>query len=91
MLGIERATIVEFAFLLAVPTMLAATGFDLLKNASAFSGADFMSLGVGFVVSFFVALFAIRWLLSYVRNHSFWVFGIYRILIALAFFFLVIR
>ena len=91
MLGIERATIVEFSFLLAVPTMVAASGLDLVKNASSFSGSDVLSLSIGFVVSFVVALFAIKWLLSYVRNHSFWVFGVYRILIALAFYFFILR
>lgn len=91
LMGIERTTIVEFSFLLAVPTMAAASGLDLLKNASAFSGSDVVSLSIGFIVSFVVALFAVKWLLSYVRNHSFWVFGLYRILIALAFFFLILR
>ncbi len=91
MLGIERGTIVEFSFLLAVPTMVAASGLDLMKNASSFSGSDALSLSIGFIVSFIVALFAIKWLLNYVRHHSFWVFGVYRILIALAFFFLILR
>lgn len=90
LLGIKRATIVEFSFLLAVPTMLAATGLDLIKNTSAFSSADAMTLAVGFVVSFVVALAAIKWLLSYVRAHSFIGFGIYRIVVALLFFFFVL-
>jgi len=91
MLGINRTTIVRFSFLLAVPTMVAASGLDLLKSAGTFSGDNITSLAVGFVVSFVVALFAIRWLISYVQKHSFSVFGWYRIVIALAFFFFVIR
>ncbi len=79
LMNIRRTVIVEFTFLLAIPTMLAATGYDLLKSASAFSSADFVNLGVGFLVSFVVALLAIKWLLSYVKKKSFVSFGIYRI------------
>ena len=89
LLGVSRATIVEFSFLLAVPTMTAATGLDLLKSAGAFSSDQFSALGIGFVTSFFVALFAIKFLLAYVRKHSFIPFGVYRILAALMFFLLV--
>lgn len=90
-LGIPRAAIVEFSFLLAVPTMLAATGLDLVKNAGAFASADFMLLAVGFIVSFIVALASIRFLLAYIRRYSFIPFGVYRILAALAFFFLILH
>ena len=89
-LGISRIAIVEFSFLLAVPTMAAATGYDILKNASTFSTDNTMSLIVGFVVSFLVALLAIKWLLSFVRSHSFIPFGVYRIILALLFFFFVL-
>ncbi len=84
-LGIKRTTIVEFSFLLAVPTMLAATGLDLLKTSAAFSGHEWLMLAIGFIVSFIVALPVVRWLLSYVRTHSFTSFGIYRILLSLVF------
>ncbi len=79
LMKMRRPVIVEFTFLLAIPTMLAATGYDLLKSASAFSNADFLNLGIGFAVSFVVALLAIKWLLSYVKKRSFVGFGIYRI------------
>jgi len=88
-MGIGRVAIVEFSFLLAVPVMAAATGLDLLKSAGTFSSADFMNLAVGFVVSFVVALISIRFLLQYVRKHTFIPFGVYRILAALVFFLLV--
>ena len=88
-MGISRTTIVEFSFLLAVPTMIAASGLDLVKNASAFSVDQFGVLAVGFIVSFIVALGAIKFLLSYVRKHTFVSFGIYRIVIALLFWFVV--
>ncbi len=91
LVGIRRVAIVEFSFLLAVPVMAAATGLDLLKTASVFTTADMMNLGIGFIVSFVVAIISIRFLLQYVRKHTFIPFGIYRILIALAFFFLVLK
>jgi len=91
LLGVKRVAIVEFSFLLAVPTMLAATGYDVLKNASSFSVDEFQTLAVGFITSFVVALLAIRWLLNFVRNHSFISFGVYRIFVALLFFFLILR
>jgi undecaprenyl-diphosphatase len=79
LLGVRRAAIVEFSFLLAVPTMLAATGLDLIKNASSFAGADTAALAVGFIVSFVVALGAIKYFLGYIRRHTFIPFGVYRI------------
>lgn len=89
--GIRRVAIVEFSFLLAVPVMLAATGLDLVKSAGVFSSADFGNLAIGFTTSFVVAFLSIRFLLQYVRKHTFIPFGIYRIVIALAFFLFVIN
>lgn len=89
LVGIRRVAIVEFSFLLAVPVMAAATGLDLVKNIHTFSSADFSNLAVGFVVSFVVAMGAIRFLLKFVRNHTFIPFGVYRIAAAGAFFLLV--
>ncbi len=82
-LGLSRVAIVEFSFLLAVPTMLAATSLDLLKNYHAFSSAEISTLLVGLAASFITALLSITFLLKYVRNHSFAVFGVYRILLVL--------
>lgn len=79
LLGLKRKTIVEFSFLLAVPTMAAATGLDLLKSASAFSVNDFGLLAVGFVAAFVTAILAIKFFLSYIRKHTFNIFGWYRI------------
>lgn len=83
MLGIKRKTIVEFSFLLAVPTMAAATLLDLAKNYKDFSSDQFSFLAVGFIAAFVTAILAIKFLLSYIRKHNFTVFGIYRIAIAL--------
>ena len=89
-LGLSRRTIVEFSFLLAVPTMLAATGLDLVKNYQTFSSDQFGALAIGFIVSFVVALAAIKFLLAYIRRHNFIPFGVYRIIVALLFWAVVI-
>lgn len=84
-LGLRRKTIVEFSFLLAVPTMAAATGLDLLKSAGSFLSDQFVFLAVGFLTSLGVAVLSIRFLLYYIKNHNFVLFGIYRVAIALIF------
>lgn len=88
LLGLKRRMIVEFSFLLAIPTMIAATALDLVKNGKAFSGAQWDFLAVGFIVSFVIAMFSIRWLLGWIRVHTFKIFGFYRIIVAAIFFFL---
>ena len=85
-LGAPRKTIVEFSFLLALPTMAGAVGLDLLKNASSFSYDQFGVLAVGFLVSFITAILAIRFLLSFIQKHTFILFGVYRIILAIVFF-----
>lgn len=87
-LGLKRKTIVEFSFLLAIPTMAAATGLDLVKNIGAFSSDQIVFLAVGFVTSFIVALLSIKFLLYFIKRNNFILFGIYRILLALSFFLL---
>lgn len=85
LLGLSRELIVEFSFLLAVPTMLAATGLDVVKNLSLFSASNFSLLAVGFIASFITAIISIRFLLEYVRRHTFTAFGIYRVALVLLF------
>lgn len=82
-LGLERAAAVEFSFLLAIPTMGAATALDLVKSANVLTSSDLWTMGMGILLSFIVALAAMRWFLGYVRNHSLAVFGVYRILLAI--------
>jgi undecaprenyl-diphosphatase len=84
-LGLKRKTATEFSFVLAVPTMLSATILDLYKNYSSFSSNEISTLTIGFLVSFLVALMSIKFLLSYIRNNNFVAFGVYRIILALAF------
>lgn len=86
-LGIRRRVIVEFSFLLAVPTMLAASGLELLKGYKNLAGANFGFLSVGFIVSFVVALVSIRFLLNFIRRFSFIPFGIYRVVLAIVLWF----
>jgi undecaprenyl-diphosphatase len=88
-MGLSRETIVEFSFLLAVPTMVAATGLDLVKNAASFSAGQSGALAVGFVAAFIVAMLSIKFLLAYVRTRTFIAFGVYRIAAAVLFFMLV--
>lgn len=85
MCGLKRATIAEFSFLLAIPTMAAATGYDLLKNFQNFSFDQTSVLGVGFVSAFLVALLAVKCFLRFIKSHSFIAFGVYRIVIAAVF------
>jgi undecaprenyl-diphosphatase len=89
-LGIKRKTIVEFSFLLSVPTMAAATGFDLMKSGGHFSLEEFHLLVVGFISSFVVALLSIKWLIHFIKHHTFISFGIYRIMIFLFFWFVIL-
>lgn len=90
LLGIKRTAIVEFSFLLAVPTMGAAVALDVFKNYQTFTLDSIGTISVGFVMAFVVALFAIRFLLHYIKTATFILFGIYRILIAIFFFLLVL-
>ncbi|MBI4549333.1 MAG: undecaprenyl-diphosphate phosphatase [Candidatus Omnitrophica bacterium] len=84
-LGLRRKTVVEFSFLLAVPTLAAATGLDLLKSGASFTAGEFGLLAVGFLVSLAVALLSIRFLLHFIKNHNFTVFGWYRIVLGVLF------
>lgn len=87
-MGFKREVIVAFSFLLAIPTMIAATGFDLIKSAHLFSGDQAMLLATGFIMAFFTAIAGIKFFLAYVQKHSFIVFGAYRMIIAVVFFLL---
>jgi undecaprenyl-diphosphatase len=90
-LGLKRKTIVEFSFLLAVPTMAAASALDVYKNYQFFSADQFGILAVGFVTAFVVAILSIKWLLNFIQNNSFIGFGVYRILVAVLFWFFVLK
>ena len=93
--GMTRTAALEFSFLVSIPVMVAATGYDLLKavhpkhSAGAeaiaplvMTGHGWVILAIGFVVSFIVAFFVVEWFLQYVRRHGFTVFAVYRIVLA---------
>ena len=83
--GLSRSSAIEFSFLLAVPTMAAASGLDLIKSYQYFSVQDFKQLIVGFIVSFISAKIAVEWLIKFMKNHSLAAFGVYRIILAITF------
>lgn len=82
----NRAAATEFAFLVGIPTMYAATGYELLKTFThgGAAGEDWTGLAVAFVVSTLVAFVAVKWLLGYIRSHRFTVFAMYRIVLGIA-------
>ena len=84
LMNITRKVIVDFSFLLAIPTMCAATGLDLLKNYKSFSIDQIGVLSVGFIVSFIVAFVVSKWFLKFIKKYNFVSFGIYIIVIAIA-------
>jgi undecaprenyl-diphosphatase len=100
LVGLDRPSALEFSFLLSIPTMLAATGYDLLKEIHpgksalaagalpvahvVMTGERWIVLAIGFVVSFIVALGVVEWFLMWVRKHGFTVFAVYRIIIGIA-------
>lgn len=86
--GLSRTAALEFSFFLSIPVMFAATSFKMLqfvmKNESAISMHQVGVLGVGFAVSFVVALAVIAWFMAWVRKHGFAPFAIYRVMVGLA-------
>lgn len=79
--GMERKAAAEFSFFLAVPTMFAASAYELYKSHGEMSGTGIELIAVGFVVSFVVALLVVRWLVRFVQTHGFGVFAWYRIIL----------
>lgn len=84
-MGIPRPVIIETAFLLAIPTMVAATGYDLLKTGLTFSGNEWFMILVGALVSCVVGYLAIKWLIAFVARSDFKIFGWYRIVAGIVF------
>jgi undecaprenyl-diphosphatase len=93
--GLSRTTSLEFSFLLSIPTMAAASGFDLLRTLRPSHTSEpvarvvidshgWVLLAIGFVVSFFVAWGVVVWFLNWVRNRGFAPFAIYRIVLGIA-------
>lgn len=90
-LGTKRKTAIEFSFLLAIPTMIAATGLDLVKSNLSFDSGELSLLAIGFIGSFIVAILAVKFFLDFIKKHTFIPFGIYRIILAILFYLFIIR
>ena len=95
--GMSREAALEFSFFLSIPTMCAATGYDLLKTLQPHHAADgiapltmtpqlWLVLAIGFVVAFFSALGVVAWFLRWVRRHGFAPFALYRIVLGVVLF-----
>ena len=83
---LTRSAAAEFSFFLAVPTMLAATGYKLLKHykeTGGFTGEEIKLLAAGNVVAFIVALLAIKFFIGFLSKHGFRIWGIYRIIVGI--------
>lgn len=87
--GMGRRDAAEFSFLLAIPTMLAATLYDIYKNLGVFHFSDWQNIAAGFVTSFIFAVISIKVLLRFITSHTFIPFGVYRIAAGVLFLLLV--
>src|SRR5690606_16971188 len=76
-----RPAAAEFAFLVGIPTMFAATGYQMYSDIEQFGAdsIDWVSLGLGFAVATVTGFLAVKWLLRYVQSHRFTIFAWYRI------------
>lgn len=83
LLGCSRTVAAEFSFFLAIPVMLGASALKLMKAGFSFSGLEWTVLGVGSLVAFLVSMFAIKFLISYIKRNDFKAFGYYRIVLGL--------
>ncbi len=94
--GMSRTAALEFSFFLSIPTMVAATGYDLLKSlrpghsgehtigVAPANASQWLTLGIGFLVSFIVAYAVVAWFMNWVRKHGFVPFAIWRIVVGIA-------
>lgn len=92
MVGVSRTVAAEFTFFLAVPVMFGASLLKVVKFGFDFTTQEFLVLLIGMVVAFLVSIFAIRFLMGYIKKHDFKVFGWYRIvlgIVVLAYFMMV--
>lgn len=84
LLGVNRTTSAEFTFFLAIPTMVGTSGYKIIKflmSEGGITGAEIGYILIGMAVAFAVSMFAIKFLMNFVKKHDFKVFGIYRILL----------
>ena len=80
LVNMSRKASAEFSFLLAMPVMVAASGYDLLKHHDEFTSDGWLTLGIGFVTAFIVAFFAMKLFIRFLEHFTFVAFGVYRII-----------
>ena len=83
MCGLDHKTAASFSFIIAVPVMTAAVGYDLLRSASQLTPHDLSLIGIGFTVSFFIAILSIVSFMKVLNRVKLFPFGIYRIILSL--------
>ena len=88
-MGLSRKSAAEFSFLLAIPTMIIATGYDLIKHRNEMVVNDYFMLTVAFITSFVFALATVKFFVAFVSRHTFTPFAIYRIAVGLIFFYFI--
>ncbi len=81
LIGVARPVAAEFTFFLAIPTMIAASGLKVIKFGFHYTSMEAVILAVGCIVSFIVSVFAIKFLMGYIKKHDFKAFGYYRIVL----------
>jgi undecaprenyl-diphosphatase len=87
--GLTRKAAADFSFLLAIPTMFAASGYEFVKNIHSFKDQNGIVLAVGFIISFVSAYIAVKWFLKFVEKYTLIPFGVYRIVFGLALLYLI--
>ncbi|MGB4985327.1 MAG: undecaprenyl-diphosphate phosphatase, partial [Erysipelotrichaceae bacterium] len=80
--GVSRTVAAEFTFFLAIPVMFGASLLKLVKFGFNFTAIELIYLSLGVIVSFVVSIFAIKYLMKYIKKHDFQIFGWYRIVLA---------
>ncbi len=83
--GLNKKQALEFSFLLAVPTMVVATGYDLYKTPVVFTGHEIFLVCLGLIIAFITAWIAVKVFISLVQNYGFKYFGYYRIILGVIF------
>ncbi|MGZ5207942.1 MAG: undecaprenyl-diphosphate phosphatase [Sulfuricurvum sp.] len=89
LMGLSRKSAAEFSFLLAIPTMIIATAYDLVKHRNEMIVDDYTMLAVAFVTAFIFALATVKLFVTFVSRHTFVPFALYRIVVGIFFFYFV--
>ncbi len=81
LLGVERKAAAEFSFFLAIPTMFAATAYEIFKSRNELSSDGLAIIAVGFITAFFSAMLVVKWFVNFISRHGFTPFAWYRIVL----------